>query len=368
MALCDGSGWDSAPRAYNSRLLAIAGDPQHASFEELPGYPELLNDFYSASDFTRYYGFGTLAVDGSIYQFLSTPNHAFDGPDPRFVGAKLISSADGGATWRNQDGSTPVVWERWEERSRENMAFFEEPQDAFSLLSVLQMGRDYAANEDGYVYVYAPNGSTEGTMNELVMFRVPKGRVTDRRAYEYFGGLDADGGARWAPAIEDREPVHVFPSGWVNTSVHPYAWHPSVTYNPGLDVYMMANWGMGCAEDGSWFGKPSYLGLWIASTPWGPWHQIHEETAWIPDADPAARAYQPQIAPKWIAEDGRSFWLVWTDFQQAPGTAVSSGPSFEALREALARAPSFEAFLEERAALRPFYAFNVQRVELVLAD
>ena len=25
--------------------------------------------------------------------------------------------------------------------------------------------------------------------------------------------------------------------------------------------------------------------------------------------------YQPQIAPKWIAPDGKSFWLVWTNFR-----------------------------------------------------
>jgi hypothetical protein len=49
------------------------------------------------------------------------------------------------------------------------MAFFKEPGDGFSLLTVLQMGKDYERNEDGYVYVYAPNGNTEGTMNELVM-------------------------------------------------------------------------------------------------------------------------------------------------------------------------------------------------------
>ena len=47
-----------------------------------------------------------------------------------------------------------------------------------------------------------------------------------------------------------------------------------------------------------------------------------------------ARAYQPQIAPKWISDDGKSFWLVWTDFQFV-------GPQ------------------------RPYYSYNIQKVELV---
>ena len=67
-----------------------------------------------------------------------------------------------------------MVREPWGDRSRKDMVFFKEPQEVFSLLSILQMGRNYEANEDGYVYVYAPNGNTAGTMNELVMFRVPK--------------------------------------------------------------------------------------------------------------------------------------------------------------------------------------------------
>ncbi len=83
-----------------------------------------------------------------------------------------------------------------------------------------------------------------------------------------------------------------------------------------------------------WFGKPSYLGFWAATHPWGPWTQIHEEKEWTPSGDGAAHAYQPQIGPKWIAPDGKSFWLVWTDFQFIDGQ-------------------------------RPYYSFNTQKVELV---
>jgi hypothetical protein len=121
----------------------------------------------------------------------------------------------------------------------------------------------------------------------------------------------------------------------------------------------MANWGMGCGPHGSWFEKPSYLGLWVASNPWGPWTQIHEEAAWTPEGDHGARCYQPQIAPKWIAEDGKSFWLVWTDFA-----------GYEQLFERLAQIEdqsSMGEFFKDKGviALRPYYAFNAQRVDLV---
>ena len=334
-ALCDGSGWPDVEgydgSSYNARVYAIDGDPPRPRFEHLPGYPDLLSE--DAPNVNRYYGFGILALDGCIYSYLSTPNHVFREPDARFAGAKLIYSPDDGLTWKNQDGS-PVRWESWEERSRENMAFFFEPGDAFSLLTVLQMGQNYEHNTDGYVYVYAPNGNAEGTMNQLVMFRVRKEDILDRSAYEFFAGRGPSGAAEWSRDTNERAAVHTFPSGWVNTKVHPYSWHPSVVYNAPLGVYLMTNWGMGCSPDGMWFGKPSYLGFWIAEQPWGPWTPVHEDTAWTPADDPDARAYQPQISPKWIAEDGESFWLVWTDFQVLDGK-------------------------------RPYYSFNMQKARIL---
>jgi hypothetical protein len=38
-------------------------------------------------------------------------------------------------TWRNQDGTAPVVFEKWGERSAKNKAYYHEPSDCFSLLT-----------------------------------------------------------------------------------------------------------------------------------------------------------------------------------------------------------------------------------------
>jgi hypothetical protein len=333
-SLCDGAGFPGMPQAnYNSRLYRVLGTPPDVRFEFLPSYPDLINSGGGREN-SRYYNFGTLALGSRLYQFLSTPNHPFGEPAPRFVGAKLIYSPDAGKTWNNQDGSSPVRWEKWDERSKQNMAFFEEDGDAFSLITVLQMGKDYEHNKDGFVYLFAPNGNTEGTMNQVVLCRVPKDRITDRGAYQFFSGSTGDG-PTWSAKIPDRAPVLTCPAGWVNKHIHPYAWHPSVVYYAPTGQYLMANWGMGTDAGGNWFGKPSYLGFWTAPQPWGPWTQVHEDTAWTPGGDKAARCYQPQIAPKWIAGDGKSFWLVWTDFQVIKGD-------------------------------RPYYAFNAQKVEVQL--
>jgi len=370
VSLCDGVAQLREPKvSYNSRMLVLTGGPHNARFGDLPNYPILASPRQRSGD-PRYYCYGTLALDGCLYQFMSTLNHPlrrdpkFDGV-VRFNGVKLIYSTDSGRTWRNQDGSTPVVWEPWELRSRRTMVFYEEDQGAFSLLTVLQMGRNNEHGRDGYVYVYAPNGYIDGTMNELVMFRVPKQRLLDRQSYEFFSGMRPNGNANWVANINERYPVHTFPHGWVNERAHPYAWQPSVVYNAPLGVYMMANWGMG-TEEGVWFRRASYLGIWIAGTPWGPWTQIYEDTAWRPGGDENARAYQPQIAPKWLAADGRSFWLVWTDFQGADRPAMREfweEYGRKASANEITEADIFRNWVLMRKHM-PYYSFNTQRFDV----
>src|SRR5262249_53252601 len=153
-----------------SRMFAISNGPQDAAFQDLPGYPDLLQSSDRRNAPPAYTNFGTIALDQRVYQFLNTLNQGTPSSrEVHFIGTKLIYSPDNGRAWYNQDGSTPVVWEGWENRSHKNMLFFEEPQNTFSLLSVLQMGRNYEANRDGYVYIYACNGNTEGMMNQLVL-------------------------------------------------------------------------------------------------------------------------------------------------------------------------------------------------------
>ncbi len=333
VVLGDGKGWPDVAgftgQAYHTRVYGLNGDPPDPTFEHLHGYPDLVSG--ESPQKNRYYGAGILAIDDYIYHFLSVPNRPSDPPEPRFVGAKLIFSPDNGRNWKNQDGS-PVCWEEWTQRNRENMVFFNEPGEAFSLVTLLQMGRNYEHNRDGYVYAYAPNGNREGTMNQLVMFRVPQGRILDRSEYEFFVSCNHDGSTNWSKDINERGVVHTFPKcRWSWT-----CWRPSIVYNAPLGVFMMVNWGMGRSADGTWFDKPSYLGFWLAEQPWGPWRQVHEETEWTPLGDLQAQAYQPQISPKWIARDGRSFWLVFTDFQLVDGE-------------------------------HPYYCFNYQKVEILTA-
>lgn len=367
----DGSGWLNPPhKFYNSHMWSISGPPSDVRFADVPDYPDL-DKMTRQDDAPSYYGHGALAVDGKLYQFLSTLDRRTQTPR-RWTGAKLIASKDMGRTWTNQDGSTPVMWEDWDEQ-KGSLAFFKEPQGAFSLISIVQMGRDYALNRDGYVYLYSPNGSIDGQMNELVLARVPKGRIADRTAYSFYAG-ERMGAPRWTRDIALRQPVHRFPRGWVNSSnlfegdLVVEAWLPSVTFVEALGLYLMAASGTGCAPDGTEFGKPSYLGLWSAPTPWGPWTQFHEETAWMPANDAAACAYAPQIVPGWVAKDGKSFWLAWADLQGMRDFVRDRAQLFSGLQQAKDLHERTAVIADFHRQKLPYYALNIQRVDLIFQD
>ena len=365
----DGPGWAPPPATFfSTRLWTAEGLPPSTRFAQLDGYPVVDRAAYPEGA-PHYYGHGVIAVDDAVYQFLATTDRAEERPR-RWTGAKLIRSADGGRTWTNSDGKSPVHWEGWDEQAGAGFPFFQAPDGCFSLLAVLQNGRAYRGNRDGHVYIYGLNGSVDGLMNQLMLLRVPKDRVADRSAYRFCAGRSRSGRVRWSAHIADRRPVHTFPRGWVNyTNLFPgdlvvESWLPSVVWNEGLGLYMMASAGIGCAPDGTEFGKPSYLGLWVSDAPWGPWRQIHEDGSWTPGGDLSARAYAPQIAPGWIAPDGKSFWLVWADL-----AGLREFGRDEALVDAemsKAKDPVEKTVIEAAILQRylPRFAMNAQRIVL----
>ena len=82
------TGWE---KSFNTKLYRVHGSPPDVTFADVPGFPA------SDMDIVRvvggYYGFATLSVEGTIYQFQSVVDVPM-----LFDGAKLVYSPDGGAT------------------------------------------------------------------------------------------------------------------------------------------------------------------------------------------------------------------------------------------------------------------------------
>ncbi|MCX8214211.1 MAG: hypothetical protein OTJ97_06855 [SAR202 cluster bacterium] len=139
--------------------------------------------------------------------------------------------------------------------------------------------------------VFAVNGHPPNHSSEYLpgFPDLPSGEIPEERS-RYYG---------FSIIALDEHIYH-----YLYTPNHPWAWPP-----PHEPV----------GDDKMWFDAPIYLGFWVADQAWGPWSQVHEETSWTPAEEPGAREYQPQISPKWISDDGKSFWMIFTDSQPVDG-------------------------------------------------
>ena len=267
----------------------------------LPWRPEYLPNYPPYYIRGQWYGYGILSVGGALYHFITQASGgSFEYP---FQGAKLILSPDHGHTWRLHDGRDVSGWHQ--DARPEAMFFWHEGEGyAFSNIEFLQCGKDYSLAKDNYVYLYAPNGRYR--CHELNLARVPKNHIADRSSYEFFEQMKPAAEPVWTADIHRRGAIHSFPDnyGW-------YSWLPSVVYNPGSKLYIMASGGTGMSGSGM-HELPASLGIYCADKPWGPWKELHYTDEWTADK-PGNRLYQPKLSPKWISHDGRQMVLIFSD-------------------------------------------------------
>jgi hypothetical protein len=176
--------------------------------------------------------------------------------------------------------------------------------DRLSAGTFLNFGRDYAGARDGYVYAYftrlaavpeKPRNWTHEVPGRVDLARVPKDRILDRTAYEWFTGMDVRGAAAWTQDMTRRKEVFEDANGIKVVSVchQPRLWRYLLAYNP---------------KD-----NRGHFGLFEAPEPWGPWRTVAYLRGYEPFLPPEVntRVSIFHFAPKWWAADGRTFTLVF---------------------------------------------------------
>lgn len=211
---------------------------------------------------------GILMVDGTLYMLVRNAGNS-----------QLARSQDHGKSW---------TWADWK---------FE---TSFGYATFLNFGKNYAGARDGYVYVFSHDtDSAYEPADQMVLARVPKGRIFEQAAYEFFSGLDSegDGAPQWSPDISQRQPVFS----------HPGRSHRSgITYNAGLGRYL---WCQILPESRHPRG-PRFqggLGIYDAPEPWGPWTTSFFAEEW--DVGPGETCSFPT---KWMSRDGRVVHLLFS--------------------------------------------------------
>ena len=320
----DDGNWLGGPHAYSNHLYRVLGGPGDFTREDVPGYPQFIFNEQG------WFGYGLVSIDGTLYSFVSKcPKNHWSGP---FRGVKLLKSPDHGQTWFRVDPwGCEQFLDGWAELryavSDDEMFFLEESgleghgQVAypFSFCAFVQNGQDNRAARDDYVYIYSPEGARS---NNLLLARAPKQSLGTRSSWEYWRAWEGDEPI-WTDDLAQRGALHIYPEkneaghyfGW-------YSWLPSVVWNPGLQLYIMANGGTYAGHGLTEAGEDYYdrwmhtetgsLGFWTAKAPYGPWKPIFYTDCWTVDSA-ANRTYQPKLSPKWISEDGKRMVLIWSD-------------------------------------------------------
>lgn len=222
---------------------------------------------------------GILSVDGVLYAWINTQN----GNPPDF---KLAWSTNLGASWSLSDWNFPS-------------------SGTFFPSTFLQYGKDYAGARDGYVYSYGAKWTeTQGPENNVYLMRAPKGSLRDRRAYEFFKGLDGSGKPTWSADINQRQPVFSDPNGVGNNGL------AAVIYDAPVGRYLLTV-GHRPPSGGYVSGTRGRLGIFDAAEPWGPWTTVSYYDNWGGYGD-SGETLGYYIPTKWISSDGKTLWMVYS--------------------------------------------------------
>jgi len=166
---------------------------------------------------------------------------------------------------------------------------------SFGCPTFLNFGRNYAGARDEFVYIYSPDSnSAYKPADRMVMARVRKDRIRERKAYEFFKGLDSSGSLIWTKNIGERGAVFVNPGK---------CYRSGISYNSGLKRYLWCQTVYG-DEDMRFKGG---LGIFDGPEPWGPWTTVYYTEEW--DVGPGETSSFPT---KWMSEDGRTCYLLFS--------------------------------------------------------
>jgi len=203
-------------------------------------------------------------------------------------GASLMYSRDYGANW---------VW-AWGNPDSTADAVIPE----LGHPSWMQAGKNNSSAQDSYLYFYSQNQTKAYLLaDDVILGRVPINSVLDRSKYEYFTG-EAENPS-WSPDIKSRKAAFI---------AERQCYRLFVTFNPVLNRYFLLT----ANGDGlmtNYMGTHN-LGIYESKSPWGPWKTVY----WNNSFHSNWSVFGPQMVPKWISSDGKTFYILYSNFPKGP--------------------------------------------------
>ena len=239
---------------------------------------------------------GIAFVDDTLYSIVNLQDGKW--PDVNHV-----------ITWSTNSGAT------WSKAPR----LFGRGVGTFQPSTFLEFGKDYQGLPEslaGHVYIYAGRQpAADAQSKSLYLARVPRNKLLEHGAYEFFQRLDAAGKPVWSGKAAKAEPIFTDPNGVAIGSV---------VYAPALKRYLLAGFHSG----------PGQLGVFDAPNPWGPWTTIayHEDWGKMSAKGEGLTCSFPQ---KWMSADGLTLWNIFSVYGDGGKIGINAHDRFNLVKATL---------------------------------
>jgi hypothetical protein len=269
----DGWGFTGSGPKISLGISRLAGDFDNFVGTDLWGLP-------TSGEGGKSYGI--VSIDGALYLWFGPGSNTTS-----YNWQRLKASTDHGVTWTDASWSFPK-------------------SSLLIMPTICNFGQDYAGARDEYVYSYFirlqgnPSSLNVHRPGLIDLARVDKDHVLDQAYHEFLAGFDANGVPTWTTSADPAQRKPVF------EDLEGVGWNVSVSYNPGLQRYILAT------EHTASFR--ANVGFFEAPEPWGPWQTIAYYDNWgadsgISDVD---KSFFWNFANRWLSPDGRDFVCVLT--------------------------------------------------------
>ncbi len=132
----------------------------------------------------------------------------------------------------------------------------------------------------------------------MVLARLPKCRIRELSAYEYFVGLDEHGSPRWSKDIGQRGPVFTNAGNCLRSQI---------VYDAPIKRYLWWQQAPGTGKAAADTRFAGGMGVFDAPEPWGPWTTAYNTERWDLGGERSA-----SFPTKWISPDGKTLTLVFS--------------------------------------------------------
>lgn len=243
---------------------------------------------------------GIAFIDGVLYATVNLENGKWPNVDH-----VLCWSTNQAATWTQAD---------W---------LFPKGEGSFQPAKFLTFGPDYTglpSSLEGYVYLYGPHqASGRGSSDRLFLVRVPRARVRERQAYEFFQRVQPDGVPVWSADRHQAVPIFTDLQGMTPAAV---------SYDPALQRFLLTCFHVG----------PGQLGVFDAPTPWGPWTTIAYLENWG-GMGPKGEGLTCGFPQKWMSADGLTLWSIFSVYGEGAKTGIKAHDRFNLVKATLQLIP-----------------------------